>query len=208
MNQSLAKMFYVAGVTTFCTFLGCWAVLAHQENTPRTRAAAQKETRRTNPPYSDETFLRNAAEGSMAEVKLGQLAEEKAQAPEVKKFAKRMVDDHTKTLDELKQIGSQEGINLPTDTSHKDAETYDRLAKLSGPEFDRQYSQEMVRDHQKDLSEFKHGEAAAQKPALKEFAQREVPALQQHLERAQHMMAHVSREGLSKGRTGGESHPR
>jgi len=203
MNQALAKVLYVAGVTTFCTFLGCWAVLAHQENTP-TREGA----RHGNPPYSDEIFLRNAAEGSMAEVKLGQLAEEKAQAPEVKNFAKRMVEDHTKALEELKQIGSQEGINLPTDTSHKDAEIYDRLAKLSGPEFDRQYSQEMVRDHQKDLSEFKHGETVAQKPALKQFAQKEIPTLQSHLELAQHMAAHVSREGMSKGRTGGASRQR
>jgi putative membrane protein len=205
MNQTLAKVLYVAGVTTFCTFLGCWAVLAHQENTPTTHAQREGSARHANPSYSDETFLRNAAEGSMAEVKLGQLAEEKAQAPEVKNFAKRMVEDHSKAVDELKQIGSQEGINLPTDTSHKDAETYNRLNKLSGPEFDRAYAQEMVKDHQKDIAEFKKGETAVQKPALKQFAQRELPTLQSHLELAQHMEAHVSREGMSKGKAGGAS---
>src|SRR5712664_4750574 len=198
MNQSLAKVLYVAGVTTFCTFLGCWAVLAHQENTP---SAARQSTQRAH--YSDEVFLRNAAEGSMAEVKLGQLAEEKAQAPEVKNFAKRMIEDHSKAVGELKQIGSQEGINLPTDTSHKDAETYDRLAKLSGPEFDRAYAQDMVKDHKKDIAEFKKGETEVQKPALKQFTQRELPTLQSHLELAQHMEAHVSREGMSKGKAGG-----
>ena len=205
MDQTLAKVLYVAGVTTFCTFLGCWAVLAHQENTPTTHASQQEGARHANPPYSDETFLRNAAEGSMAEVRLGQLAEEKAQAPEVKNFAKRMVEDHSKAVDELKQIGSQEGINLPTNTSHKDAEIYNRLAKLSGPEFDRAYAQEMVKDHQKDIAEFKKGETAVQKPALKQFAQRELPTLQSHLERAQHMEAHVSREGMSNGKPGGVS---
>jgi putative membrane protein len=205
MDQTLAKVLYVAGVTTFCTFLGCWAVLAHQENTPTTHTAQREGARHANPPYSDETFLRNAAEGSMAEVKLGQLAEEKAQAPEVKNFAKRMVEDHSKAVEELKQIGSQEGINLPTDTSHKDAETYNRLAKLSGPEFDRAYAQEMVKDHQKDIAEFKKGETEVQKPALKQFAQRELPTLQSHLELAQHMEAHVSREGMSKGKAGGAS---
>jgi putative membrane protein len=196
MNQSLAKVLYVAGVTTFCTFLGCWAVLAHQENTPTQKQGA----RRASAPYSDEVFLRNAAEGNMAEIKLGQLAEEKAAAPEVKNFAKRMVEDHTKALEELKQIAAQEGINLPTDISHKDAQTYDRLAKLSGPEFDRAYAQEMVKDHQKDISEFKRGEVAAQKPTLKQFAQHELPTLQSHLELAQRMQARVSREGLSKGK--------
>src|SRR5438270_3063241 len=195
MNQSLAKVLYVAGVTTFCTFLGCWAVLAHQENTPSSgrRAGAQ---------MTDELFVRNAAEGSMAEVKLGQLAEEKAQAPEVKNFAKRMVEDHSKALEEIKQLGSKDGINMPTDISHKDAETYNRLSKLSGPEFDRAYSQEMVKDHQKDISEFKQGQSAAQKPAVKQFAQKTLLTLQSHLELAQHMQAHVQKEGMSKGKTG------
>jgi putative membrane protein len=200
MNQSLAKVLYVAGVTTFCTFLGCWAVLAHQENTP---TSPRQTTQRANAHFSDEIFVRDAAEGSMTEVKLGQLAEEKAQAPEVKNFAKRMVEDHSKALDEIKQLGSKEGINMPTDISHQDAATYRRLSKLSGPEFDRAYSQEMVKDHQKDIAEFKKGEASAQKPEVKEFAQKTLPTLQSHLELAQHMQAHVSREGMSKGKASG-----
>src|SRR5260370_35691526 len=101
MNQSLGKVVYVVGVTALCTFLGCWGMLADQENTPTTHAAQREGVRHANPPYSDETFMRNAAEGSMAEVKLGQLAEEKAQASEVKNFAKRMIQDHSKAADEL-----------------------------------------------------------------------------------------------------------
>ncbi|HXN52432.1 MAG TPA: DUF4142 domain-containing protein [Candidatus Acidoferrum sp.] len=208
MNQSLAKVLYVAGVTTFCTFLGCWAVLAHQENTPTTGAQKHQATRRGNPPYADEKFVREAAEGSMAEMKLGQLAEEKGQSDEVKRFGKRMVEDHTKALDELKQIAVQEGINLPTDVSRKDAETYDRLAKLSGPEFDKAYAQEMVRDHQKDVAEFKRATSSAQKPALKQFAQHELPTLESHLQQAKQMMAHVSREGMSKGKASGTPYQR
>jgi putative membrane protein len=198
MNQSMAKVLYVAGVTTFCTFLGCWAVLAHQENTP----AQKQSTRRATTGFSDETFIRNATEANMAEIKLGQLAQEKAQAPEVKNVAKRIVEDHTKAQDELKQIAQQESINLPTDISHKDALTYDRLSKLSGPQFDREYTQEMIKDHQKDISEFKRAEASVKNPASKEYAQRELPTLQAHLELAQHAQAHVSREGMSKGKAG------
>jgi putative membrane protein len=201
MNQTLAKVLYVAGVTTFCTFLGCWAVLAHQGNTPSQKQSAHRGTTG----YSDETFIRNAAEGNMAEVKLGQLAEEKAEAPEVKNLAKRIVEDHTKAQEGLKQTAQQESINLPTDISHKDALTYDRLAKLSGAQFDREYTQEMVKDHQKDISEFKRAETSVKNPASKEYAQKELPTLQQHLELAQHAQAHVSREGMSKGKAHGTS---
>jgi putative membrane protein len=139
----------------------------------------------------------------MAEVKLGQLAEEKGQSEEVKKFGQRMVQDHTKANEELKQIGSQEGINMPTDISRTDAEKYDRLAKLSGPEFDRVYAQEMVKDHEKDVSEFKRAETAAQKPSLKQFAQKTLPTLESHLQEAKQMSAHVSRQGMSKGKSSG-----
>jgi putative membrane protein len=198
MNQSLAKVLYVAGVTTFCTFLGCWAVLAHQENTP----SQKQSTRRATTGFSDETFIRNAAEGNMAEIKLGQLAEEKAQAPEVKNLAKRIVEDHTKALEEVKQTAQQESINMPTDVSHKDALVYDRLAKLSGPQFDKEYTAEMVKDHQKDISEYKRAETQVKNPASKEYAQHELPTLQQHLELAQHAQAHVQREGMTKGKTG------
>ena len=61
LNSPLMKVAYVAGVTTFCTFLGCWAVLAHQEN-------AQKPAHTA---VSDTQFAKKAAQGAIAEVQLG-----------------------------------------------------------------------------------------------------------------------------------------
>jgi putative membrane protein len=203
MNQTWAKALYVAGVTTFCTFLGCWAVLAHQENTPTTHAAQTEGMRHAKAANNDETFLRGAAEGSMLEVKLGQVAEQRAQNEEVKKFAKRMVEDHSKALEELKAIGARQRINLPTTISQRHSLRYKALAKLSGGEFDRAYARDMVRDHEQDVNEFKHGAATAQKPELKEFAQKTLPTLESHLQEAKEMMAHVSRQGTSKSRAGG-----
>jgi putative membrane protein len=63
----------------------------------------------------------------------------------------------------------------------------------------------MVKDHQKDISEFKKGETSAQKPDVKQFAQKTLPTLQSHLELAQHMQAHVTKEGMSKGKASGGS---
>ena len=201
MNQSLAKVLYVAGVTTFCTFLGCWAVLAHQETAP----TKQESARRASTAYSNEGFIRNAAEGNMAEVKLGQLAQEKAQSPEVKKFAERMVNDHTKANEQLKQVANQEHVNFPTDVNSKDAATYRSLEKLSGPEFDKAYARTMVRDHEKDVAEFKHEASAAQTAPVKQYAQETLPTLESHLQEAKQMQAQVSKEGVGKGKVGGGS---
>src|SRR5256886_11471135 len=122
MNQTLAKMLYVAGVTTFCTFLGCWAVLAHQASAQSSRKMAM----------ADEEFAKKAAQGGMAEVKLGQLAKEKASNETVKNFAQLMVEDHTKANDNLKEVASKENITLPNDLDPKDQATYESLSKLSG----------------------------------------------------------------------------
>jgi putative membrane protein len=191
MNQTLAKILYVAGVTTFCTFLACWAVLAHQENT-------QSASRQTQTRMADEEFAKKAAQGSMAEVKLGQLAEEKAQSEEVKKFAKRMVEDHTKANDKLKEVAMKENVNLPTDLDSKDEAKYDSLSKLSGPQFDKAYAREMVKDHEQDIAEFRREATNGQKPDLKRFAAETLPTWQSHLKQARGMEQAAMHEGMEK----------
>ena len=189
MNQTLAKILYVAGITTFCTVLTCWAVLAHQENTQ----SASRQTR-----MADEEFAKKAAQGSMAEVKLGQLAEEKAQSEEVKKFGKRMVEDHTKANDRLKEVAMKENIQLPTDVDPKDEATYEKLSKLSGPEFDKAYARDMVKDHEKDVAEFRRESTNGRKPELKQFAAETLPVLESHLKQARQMEQAAMRGGMEK----------
>ena len=190
MNQTLAKMLYVAGVTTFSTFLGCWAVLANQ-------AGSQSPRRMT---MADEEFAKKAAQGGMAEVKLGQLAEEKASNQTVKSFAKLMVEDHTKANDKLKEAASKENISLPTDLDPKDEATYESLSKLSGEAFDRAYARNMVKDHQQDVAEFHREATNGRKEPIKSFAEQTLPTLQKHLKEARQMEQTVSRSSMGKMR--------
>src|SRR5213082_834387 len=105
---------------------------------------------------ADQNFVKKAAKGGLAEVELGKLATEKASSDEVKKFGQRMVDDHSKANDQLKQLASSKGIDVPSELNAKDKATKERLSKLSGEQFDRSYMQDMVKDHTKDVSEFQH----------------------------------------------------
>ncbi len=181
-NNSWVKASYVAAVTTFCTFLGCWAVLAHQESAP----AAKPST------VSDAQFAKKAAQGGMAEVKFGQLAQQKGTAESVKKFGARMVEDHTKAGQELKGVAEQEKISLPNDVSAKDKATYEMLSKLSGAAFDRAYARDMVRDHEEDVAEFSKEANSGHNPAVKDFATQTLPTLQDHLKEAKEMRQNVS----------------
>ncbi|MGB0007296.1 MAG: DUF4142 domain-containing protein [Candidatus Sulfotelmatobacter sp.] len=133
---------------------------------------------------SDKKFVREAAQGGMAEVELGKLATEKASSPEVKKFGQRMVNDHSKANEQLKEVASSQGITLPSNLSAKDEMTKEHLSKLSGEQFDKAYMSDMVKDHTQDVADFQQEANSASDPAVKEFAEKTLPVLKSHLREA------------------------
>jgi len=134
---------------------------------------------------ADRKFVKDAAQGGMAEVELGQLAAEKASSDDVKKFGQRMVDDHSKANDDLKQLATKKGVHVPQQLSAKDKATKARLSKLSGEQFDKAYMANMVRDHKKDVAEFRRETESAKDPDVKNFAASTLPTLEDHLKQAQ-----------------------
>jgi putative membrane protein len=138
---------------------------------------------------SDTKFIKEAADGGMAEVELGQLAGEKAASDEVKKFGKRMVDDHGKANEKLKAIAASKNIELPQEPSAKHKATKARLAKLSGAQFDHAYMADMVKDHKTDVAMFQRESSAGGDPDVKGFATETLPTLEEHLKQAQSLAA-------------------
>ena len=134
---------------------------------------------------ADQKFVKEAAEGGMAEVELGQLAVQKASSNDVKKFGQRMVDDHTKANDKLKELASSKGISLPQSPSAKDEATKARLEKLSGEQFDKAYMKDMVKDHKEDVAAFQKESNSGKDSAVKSFASETLPTLQDHLKSAE-----------------------
>ena len=125
------------------------------------------------------TFVKKAALGGMTEVEAGKLAQAKAQDPQVKAFATRMVKDHEKANAELATLAKSKGMQVP---AMLDAEHKSKLAQLSaksGADFDKAYSSAMVMDHDKTVALF---EGAAKNPDsdLAAFAKKTLPTLKEH----------------------------
>ena len=99
-------------------------------------------------------FVDKAATGGMAEVQLSKLAMDKAQSAEVKQFARKMVEDHTKADLQLKQIAEKKDIAVPSAMETEHQKTYDRLAQLEGADFDKQYMRAMAKDHDQTVKLF------------------------------------------------------
>jgi putative membrane protein len=147
---------------------------------------------------ADQAFVRKAAMGGLAEVELGRLAQQKASSDEVKQFASRMVQDHSKSNDELKQVASAKGIEVPSALDMKHKNDYDRLNKLSGAEFDRAYMSHMVDDHRKDVADFKKEADSGKDADIKSFAAKTLPTLQEHMQLAQKTNDAVKKSGAPK----------
>jgi putative membrane protein len=133
----------------------------------------------------DREFLTKAAQGGLTEVELGRIAAQKAQSPDVKRFGQRMVDDHSKVNTELKTLASAKGITLPAGMNAEGIEAQEKLSKLSGAAFDKEYMTLMLADHQKDVAEFEEEAKEADDPDVKAFAAKTLPTLQEHLQLAQ-----------------------
>jgi putative membrane protein len=128
----------------------------------------------------DKMFLRKAAEGGIAEVKLGQLAAQKGSSDEVKVFGQKMVDDHTKINLDMAQVADSIGVRMPKTMNKDDQAEYDKLNALSGNDFDVEYLSFMVKDHHKDLHEFRLEAASATDPALHDAVVKAQSVIHEH----------------------------
>jgi putative membrane protein len=141
------------------------------------------------------TFAKKAAQGNMAEVALGKLAQQNAQSDDVKKFGQRMVDDHGKANTELKTLAQTKNVTLPTELDAKDKALRDRLMKLSGAAFDRAYMRAMVADHVKDVNEFRMESKSGKDAEVKAWAAKTLPTLEEHLKMARSANGAVGTSG-------------
>jgi putative membrane protein len=159
-----------------------------------TSARADKTSATEKTSVADRTFVEKAASGGMAEVKMGKLAVDKGTSPTVKQFGQKMVDDHGKANDELKSIASKKNLTLPTEVDSKHQAAYDKLAKLSGSDFDKAYIDAMVKDHDEDVKEFKKATSTAGMDAdLKAWAEKTLGVIQEH-----DHLAHQDKDSVKK----------
>jgi len=130
----------------------------------------------------DKAFLRKAAEGGMAQVQLGQLAQQKASSQDVRQFGEKMVQEHAQLNEQLKPIAEQDGVSPPMALSKKDEATIKKLQDLSGQQFDHAYIEAVLKDHKNDLKAFRETANRTQNSQLKDAAQHGAQVIESHLQ--------------------------
>jgi putative membrane protein len=132
---------------------------------------------------ADQKFIEDAIQGNLAEVQIGQLAQQKTQSDEVKSYGEMLVTDHQANNEKAKQVANQIGVSPPNESAKQNAD-YDKLAKLSGAAFDREFAKMTVMDHKKDVAKFQR-EAKKVRGPLGDYASETLPTLKKHLQAAE-----------------------
>jgi putative membrane protein len=126
-------------------------------------------------------FLMRSVQSSLAEVHLGKLASERAQDPSARNFAQRMVEDHSKMIEELRKVAKQRTMTLSDILKASDQNEALQLSKLSGAMFDSRYRKWALRDHKTFVKQVKKEAKSGKDEAIRGFADKTLPIAQQHL---------------------------
>ena len=188
--MTLLKQFAFAAIVSMAV-VGCARDNERANQTGTPGAAGTAGTADT----ADRDFIEDITKGNQGEIVLGQLAEEKATNPSVREFAQMMVRDHTKAGDEFKQVLTRANAQVPTVSTDDINDERERLAKLSGAEFDREYIKKMVDDHETTVDKVRDEAENGKNADVKQWASKTLPTLQQHLDRAKEIQGMLDKQG-------------
>ncbi|MBC3540861.1 DUF4142 domain-containing protein [Rufibacter sediminis] len=132
-------------------------------------------------------FVAEAASGGLFEVELGRLASSKASDPRVKQFGQLMLDHHTQTNAQLKQIADLKNLIVPTSLGEEHQETFNAIMSNSGAAFDKAYMEAMVKDHKETIDKFEEMSEEGKDMELRAFAGKALPTLRAHLSQAEQL---------------------
>ena len=207
--------------------LGINLLVAAQSDKTSAQEPAATSAATQDPASPDHKFIMDVAHDGMMEVELANLALQKSANEDVKRFAQRMIDDHKTANQKLATLAQSKGITLPAPATAattsqtnegsrqtanientraaegkqpadaKISKAKEKLGRLSGAEFDREYMKMMVKDHEKAVAEFQKQSTQSKDTDVQEFARTTLPTLQEHLTMARDIESKVS------GKTGG-----
>lgn len=147
----------------------------------------------------DRNFIQKAAAGGTAEIDFAKMADQKSRNDGVKRFAQRMIRDHTRIGDQLAAIAASDGITVPATMDAEQQARQAELEKMSGARFDRAYIRGQVRDHRETIQLFRHEADSSHDQQLKSFASETLPVLRDHLKMADSVAAEMTPQARESG---------
>lgn len=192
MTLMLAGVLGVGTMAAQSTPPGTTGGTSNPSSTTAGSAAGSQMAQGTNPnmdptalPPSDSTFVKKAIRGSNGEIDAAKLALQKSQNQQVKDYAQKMIDDHTKLLDDMHTVAQQNNIKFQDEPTPSAQKLHAKLEKLDGTAFDKAYVDGMVKDHKEDVRDFSQEVNSGKKQDVKDAATKGLPVIKEHLDMIQ-----------------------
>jgi len=138
----------------------------------------------------DREFLEQATQNVRADLSASRLALQKTRNPQVRAFAQHMLDERSRTHEEIQALARTKQVELPQELSILQQGTEMVMERLNDERFDRRYVNRIgieAREDQFDL--FDRASREAQDTDVKALANRMLPALRSQLEAARNLGA-------------------
>lgn len=174
-------------VATFFVTIVLISSCDYNNKSEDTKAIAEEQNDETfdnKKKEKDAQFLVNAAEINLKQIHLGQLAQQKGKAKHVKELGKTMEDEHTKSLIDLTAFAKSKRISIPSLPTDNSTDTYKELNEKSGDDFDKAYTNKMVREHKDAIETFENASKDCSDDDIKRWAIISLPHLKKHLDRS------------------------
>jgi putative membrane protein len=178
MNKSLKLFLQIAVVALIGLGVSAQAAEKKDEKKPSPSPSASTSKSPATAALSDKdkSFMKDAAKGGMMEVEMGKMAQQKGKSADVKKFGSTMVTDHSKANNELMAIAKKKGVDLSKEKPS--------MKKLNDANFDKEYINAMVKDHEEDWSAFQAEAKNGSDADVKAFASKTSAMIKKHLDMA------------------------
>jgi putative membrane protein len=167
---------------------------------PLAGAAEEKLSR------GDQKFIQEAAQANMAEIQMGQVAQQQGASDQVRKLGEHIASDHRESQSKLGAIAGSHQVTLPAELSAQQKRELDKLSRQQGEAFDEAFVKQSISDHQKTVAMFRKAAREAKSEDVKRYASDNLPTLEEHLRRSQEGAAAEGKgAAMDGGRTAAES---
>lgn len=171
-------------------------VQAQQANPAGSTPSSQARAPAPAPNPQDRLFVTLVGQSGLAEVQLARLAQDKGRNEAVKRFARRMQEEHGQANQQLTAAAARAGLTPPAQPSQAHQAEYDRLARLDGAAFDAAYLRGQLVEHQKAAQVLQWEMNSGHFPPLQQFSAAALPAVLDHLHQVQQLLGDVTGAGV------------
>ncbi len=131
----------------------------------------------------DADLLVEAYSSGMMEIRVAENVQGRTVSPELKEMASRLVADHTEMNDQIRALAEKMNVTLPSQLNEAQLKDVDNIAKKSGTDLDRAYTEMLVASHKKSEMLFEKG-AKCEDSEISALFAAGLPKIKEHLEMA------------------------